>query len=264
VIQAVVDALKQFARPTSITFLLGALAVGLALLLLKRAQRAARWYFAALLAFYWIVSTPAVIEPILRWEQARYRPIATAADARGAHLIVVLGAGNATIQAAGQSLNFVPWAAALRLLEAARLYRLLDRPTIIVSGGITQRDAGARSEGDAMRMAILQLGVPADRIVVEAESKTTREEATVIARMLSGRPKQPVLIVTAATHMPRALAVFRVAGLDPVPAVAPYKSDHSFERRRWLPSDLALLMFDRLVYDTAATAYYRLRGWVSP
>src|SRR5262249_46679522 len=177
------------------------------------------------------------------------------------NLIVVLGAGNSTIQAAGQAVNLVTWTAALRLLEAARLYTLLDRPTVIVSGGVTQRAIGARSEGDAMRSAILELGVPPDHVVVEEESKTTRDEAIVVARMLSGRPKQPSRLVPAATHMPRALAVFRAAGLDPVPAAAPYKSFRSLERLRWLPNDLALSMFDTLIYDAAATWYYRLRGW---
>jgi uncharacterized SAM-binding protein YcdF (DUF218 family) len=262
--QTVVEIVKFVARPTSVIFLIAALCLGVAVSFTRRTQRFSRWYLAALLAFYWLVSTPMVVEPIIEYAQARYPPIATKTDARGAALIVVLGSGNSTIQAGGQSLNLVPWTAALRLLEAARVYRLLDRPTVIVSGGITRRESGARSEADAMRSAILELGVPADRVMIEAESKTTREEAVVIARMLADRTRQPIVLVTSGTHMPRALAVFRAAGLDPVPAVAPYKSEHSLERLRWVPNDTALLMFDMLVYDTAATWYYRMRGWLSP
>lgn len=262
-IQPIVEALKHFARPTSIVFLIAALAIGVIVAFRKRTQPLARWYFAALLAFYWIASAPAFVEPILRWEQNRYPVLTTAADARNARIIVVLGAGNATIKAAGQSLNLVTMTAAFRLLEATRVYQMLDRPTVIVSGGITARNVGARSEADAMRRAILELGVPADQIMVEEESKTTRDEAIVVARMLSDRQRQPIVLITSATHMPRALAVFRAAGLDPVPCAAPYKSDHSFERGRWLPSDLALMMFDTLLYDTAASWYYRLRGWTT-
>ena len=262
-IQAFVEALKRFARPTSIVFLLASLALGVFLSFRKRTRPLARWYFAALLVVYWMMSAPVFVEPILRWEQSRYPVLATVADAHNARIIVVLGAGNATIQAAGQSLNLVTMTAALRLLEAARVYRLLDRPTVIVSGGVTGRNIGARSEADAMRRAILELGVPADQVMVEEESKTTRDEAIVIARMLSGRQRQPIVLITSATHMPRALAVFRAAGLDAVPCAAPYASDHSFERGRWLPSDLALMMFDTLLYDTAASFYYRLRGWTT-
>jgi uncharacterized SAM-binding protein YcdF (DUF218 family) len=261
VIQAFVEILKEVARPTSVIFVTGSIGVGVGLAFWTRTSRIARWYFAALFAFYWIGSAPVAIEPLLKRAQARYAPLASAADARGARTIVVLGAGNATIQAAGQSVNHVTWIATLRLLEAARLYRLLDRPTIMVSGGVTQPQAGARSEGDAMRTTILELGIPADRIVVEAESKTTRDEAVVIARMLSNARAQPIVLVTSATHMPRAIAAFRAAGLDPVPAAAPYASDHSFDRMRWVPNDVALMLFDSLIYDAAATWYYRLRGW---
>jgi uncharacterized SAM-binding protein YcdF (DUF218 family) len=113
-----------------------------------------------------------------------------------------------------------------------------------------------------MRAAIVQLGVPADHIVVESESKNTREEAAIIARMLADRPRQPIVIVTSPSHMARSLSVFRAAGLDPIPAVAPYKSDHSFERLRWVPSDSALFLSDIAIYDVLATVYYRASGWM--
>jgi len=260
--QPFIDALKHFARPTSVLFVVAALSVGVVLLFVRRTQRYARWYFVALLAMFWLGSAPAVIERVLIWKSGEYRPITNAAEARGALVVVVLGGGNQTIQARGGSLNQVSWTAALRLLEAARLYRLLDRPTVIVSGGITEREPGARSEGDAMRKAIIELGVPAEKIIVEVESKTTHDEAREIARMLAGRPKQPIVIVTSPTHLPRALAVFRAAGLDPIPSAAPYASDHSLDSARLAPSDVGLLLFDTVVYDTMSGLYYWLRGWV--
>lgn len=260
--QPLIDAFKHFARPTSIRFIVAALAIGVVLSFVRRTQRYARWYFVALLATLWLGSAPAVVERLLAWSNRDYRPIAAAADAHGASIVVVLGGGNETIQARGGSLNQVSSTAALRLLEAARLYHLLDRPTIIVSGGVTERQPGARSEGDAMRSAILELGIPSDKVLVEAESKTTHDEAREIARMLAGRPRQPIVIVTSPTHLPRALAVFRAAGLDPVPSAAPYASDHSLDRSRWAPSDAGLLLLDSLVYDSMAGLYYRLRGWM--
>jgi uncharacterized SAM-binding protein YcdF (DUF218 family) len=109
-----------------------------------------------------------------------------------------------------------------------------------------------------MRDAIVQLGVAPADVLVEAESKNTREEAFVVARMLADRPRKPIVLVTSPTHMARSLAAFRAAGLDPIPSVAPYKSEHSLERLRWLPQDAGLLLFDTFVYDTLASWYYRL------
>jgi uncharacterized SAM-binding protein YcdF (DUF218 family) len=261
-IEAIVDAAKLFARPASLTFFLALLAIGIALSFWRRTQRGVRWYFTAVLISYWVLASPACAERLVRWEGRAYRPLANAAESRGAKLVVVLGAGNNTMQFGDFVINQVSLGAALRLLEGARLYGLLDHPTILVSGGVTGRNEGARSEAEAMRNAIVQLGVPPDHVMIEAESKTTREEAIVIARTLAGRPPQPVVLVTSPTHMARSLAVFRAAGIDAIPSAAPIKPDHWSEQYRWMPSDFGLLLVDSVLYDAAATLYYRLRGWM--
>jgi uncharacterized SAM-binding protein YcdF (DUF218 family) len=261
--QPLVEVLKEFLRPSSVTFLLLLIAAGVALSFVRRTRRMVRWYFSAVLVLFWILSTPACAERLVMWQSGDYRPIEHAAEARGASLVVVLGGGNATIQSRGYVLNQVPWIVALRILEAARLYRLLDGPTILVSGGVTGKEKDARPEAEGMRAAIVQLGVPMDHVLVESESKNTREEAVIIARMLADRPRQPIVIVTSPTHMHRSLAVFRAVGLDPIPSAAAYKSDHSLERRRWLPSDGGLLLSDMVIYDVLATLYYRAAGWMA-
>ncbi|HKB10081.1 MAG TPA: YdcF family protein [Vicinamibacterales bacterium] len=262
-IDALVDAGKLFARPASVTFFVALLAVGVGLSFWRRGQRAARWYFVAVLMSYWVLASPAIAERLVQWEGGAYRPLASAADARGATMVVVLGAGNSTLRLGSLVINQVSLGGGLRVLEGARLYHLLDRPTILVSGGVTGRHDGARAEAEAMRDAIVGLGVPADHVMIESESKTTREEALVIARMLAGhKSQQPIVIVTSPTHMARSLGVFRAAGIDAIPSVAPIKPDHWSERHRWMPSEFGLLLLDSVVYDTAATVYYRVRGWM--
>jgi uncharacterized SAM-binding protein YcdF (DUF218 family) len=261
VIEAFVDFLKTFARPSSITVVIGFLALGAVLAWSKRTQRAVRWYLLGVFALFWILGTPACAERFVQWEGGGYQPLQSKAEARGASTVVILGAGNATIQARGFTINQVSWLAALRIIEGARLYHLLDRPTIIASGGITDKDRDARPEAEGMKTALVQLGVPADHVVLETESKNTHDEATIVARMLGARRSEPIVVVTSPTHMRRALAVFRSVGLDAIPSVAPYKSDHGFERLRGLPNDGGLLLSDIAIYDAMATIYYQLRGW---
>jgi uncharacterized SAM-binding protein YcdF (DUF218 family) len=263
VIDLIVEFLKQFARPSSVSFLVVLLTVGVVLVFVRRTQRYARWYFLAVLAFYWIGTSPVFIERLISWQGAGYRPIDSPAEARGARTVVVLGAGNYTIRSRTLWLNELPVVAALRVIEGARVYAMLDRPTMIVSGGITGRDEGARPEAEAMRIALVQLGVPSERILVETESMNTRDEAAIVARMLAGRGEQPIVLVTSPTHMKRSLAVFRRAGLDVIPSAAPFKPDHTNERLRWMPSDAGLWLLDTAVYDFAATTYYTLRGWTA-
>jgi uncharacterized SAM-binding protein YcdF (DUF218 family) len=262
VIEALVTGLKAYGRPGSIGTLLFLLSIGVALAFAKRTQRIARWYLLMLFAAAWIVSTPACADRLVGWRADDSRPLASAADAQGARVVVVLGAGNQTFRARGSSMSAVAWSANFRLLEAARVYRLLNQPTVIVSGGVTSREAGAQPEAEGMRAVILQLGVAADHVVMESESKDTRGAASVIRRMLADWPAGPIVLVTSPTHMQRSLAVFRTAGLNPIPSPAAYKSDGSFQTRRWLPSDTAFNLLDTVVYDTAATWYYRARGWM--
>ena len=260
-IQIAIDGLKGLG-PASLRFHLVVLAVGVGLAFLPRTKRIARWYFAAVFAGYWIVASPACAERLAMWKSSGYHAIASPEEARGARTVIVLGAGNYSVQSGGRSINQVSLDGALRLLEGARLYHLLDRPTIIVSGGITQREKGAGSEADAMRTAIIGLGVAPDDVVVEAESKTTADEARILARMapLLG---PPVVLVTSPMHMSRALTVFRAAGFDAIPSASPYKSEHALERWRWVPGDPGLLLFQSVVYDTAAGFYYRARNLLS-
>jgi uncharacterized SAM-binding protein YcdF (DUF218 family) len=74
---------------------------------------------------------------------------------------------------------------------------------------------GHPDETSAMRGIAERLGVPPDRIVEESESRDTKDHPRKLAPILGG---DRFLLVTSATHMPRAVALFRAAGLDPVPA----------------------------------------------
>jgi uncharacterized SAM-binding protein YcdF (DUF218 family) len=259
--ETLVGVLKMSAPPSTVTFLIAVLAPGIALAFIRRTGRIARWYFAAVFLGYWICSTPACAERLVMWSAGDARPIMRVAEAGGARIVVVLSAGNQTLRVGDLSLNLPSLGTAFRVMEGARLYRLLDRPTIILSGGTTGTNPGARPEAEAMRDAILRLDVPADHVVLETESRNTREEALVVRRMLADRAGAPIVLVTSPTHMKRSMDQFRLAGLNPVPSTSAYKSDGTLESRRWLPSDAGLLLFSAFVYDSAAAIYYRLGEW---
>jgi uncharacterized SAM-binding protein YcdF (DUF218 family) len=149
----------------------------------------------------------------------------------------------------------------MRLIETARLYTLLGDPLVIVSGGNTQDLDPPRTEGAAYKPAIISLGVPASRVLVEEQSLTTREEAIVLKPILAARGITRFVLVTSPTHMGRSLATFRSVGLDPVPSTS-----HVFDNdTKWWtikPSREALAVSDTAFYDYMATVYYWMRGWL--
>ncbi len=105
-----------------------------------------------------------------------------------------------------------------------------------------------------------RLGAPGDRIVLERESRNTRENATESARIVRERGWKSLVLVTSAMHMPRAAATFRKAGLevDLLPVDRRYGSKdgswlpraESLERSSWALRELA----GRLVYRAAGYA----------
>lgn len=254
----IIDALKMSARPTSVTFVIVVLAIGVAMAFLRRTAPLARWYFLAAFAGFWMCSTPACVDRLIAWNSGDFRPLAHASDARGARIVVVLGGGHRAARVGDYVVNETSGTTPFRVIEGARLYRLLDHPTIILSGGNTGTDPMAPSESEAMRDAIVPLGVPADHLVLERESKNTLGQAALVSRLLADRIREPIVLVTTPMHMRRALSMFRKAGLDAVPSVSAYRSDRPAPRR-WLPNDATFLAMDLFVYDVAANIYYAAR-----
>jgi cyclophilin family peptidyl-prolyl cis-trans isomerase len=69
-------------------------------------------------------------------------------------------------------------------------------------------------EADAMRAELTRAGVPADAIVRERCSLSTRENARYTAQLLRRRGIDRIVVVTCDWHLPRALAAFGRAGLE--------------------------------------------------
>ena len=100
-----------------------------------------------------------------------------------------------------------------RLWHAMRLYRRGIAPRIVVSGGsYTARSGGpSQTEAEAMREVLVDMGVPADRIVLEGRSLNTIDNIREV-RALVGSER--VALVTSGFHMPRALRLARQAQLN--------------------------------------------------
>ena len=191
---------------------------------------------------------------------------ATAADVADVQAIVVLGAGANGYGAGERAVTIPDRQTVFNALEGARLSRLLsDRVMVIASGGNGEPDSRQEPESVVLRDLLMRAGVPEDRILLESASRTTHEQAINIAPMLKAHHWARVALVTPPVQMPRALGVFEAAGVHPIPAVAPYRSDDSVKggpASRWLPNGEALDVSSRATYDYLAWVYYWLRGWL--
>jgi uncharacterized SAM-binding protein YcdF (DUF218 family) len=257
-----IEFLKETMRPSSIPCLLMLLAPGLALLYVRPLARWGRRWLAALLVAYWSLSAPISVRVLTRTLMHGYAPV-EASQVSGAQAVVLLGGGSLNVRLEGQQLSVVTASTALRALEAARVYRMAGAPLVIVSGGVTERRDGAAPESEALRLALVHLAVPPERIVSESTSKNTRDEAVLVAEMLRARGITRVVMVTSPLHMWRSMVVFARQGVHPIPAIAPLAPSGRDFGVGVLPTESALLVGDAVAYEWAACAYYWWRGWLS-
>ena len=110
-----------------------------------------------------------------------------------------------------------------RFTETLRLAHIYPGVPIILSGGSGAIVANSISEAESTAKALAALGVERARLRVEGKSRTTAENARYSAELIGAEPalgKGPILLVTSAAHMPRAVGSFRAAGLavtaDPI------------------------------------------------
>ncbi len=124
--------------------------------------------------------------------------------------MVVLGGGHAPDAALPLGSQLSP-ASQTRLIEGIRVLRDLPGSRLLVSGGVGQRP----SEAALMSAMASELGVESRRLLVEERSRDTGEQARIIRGIIGAGP---CVLVTPASPMPRAMAMFRNQGIHAVPA----------------------------------------------
>lgn len=249
--------LKASLIPGTFTFFLLAVTAG-TLLLYRKRHNAGRALLTGVVLLYWVMSTPALAIPLVRWLSPEYGPVQSVADARGATAVVVLGAGMDAYRSRGVVVFAGNREHSLRALEAARVYRALDRPWVIVTGTLGQ---DTRPEGSEMARSLQLLGVAADRIVEEGASQNTHDHTIYVPPLLKARAVEKFVLVTSRQHMTRALGAFRRAGFDPVPSSPEVYVALGAWYEEFLPSGDALEASTAMMYDLAGLLYYKLRGW---
>ena len=146
----------------------------------------------------------------------------------------------------------------VRLRYAAWLARKTGLP-LFVSGGNTDEEGRVPEAHLARQVLTQELGVtPAG---VEDQSLTTWDNAHLSKSLLDSSGVKKVYLVTHAWHMPRAMAVFREAGVDAIAAPTAFYHKADFKERLsdWLPDAVALRYSYYALHEYLGRQWYRLR-----
>lgn len=228
----------------------------------SRGSRVSRRVLLLVAAAYWVAGTyivPATIKRVIAWG---YAPLSASDVPQARTAVVLLGSGSYLSRDwTGGQFTTVDRIGASRVVEAARAYQLLDADFVVSSGGLLETDENSWPSGLAMADALVSLGVPRDRIVLEDESGTTRDEAVIVKRLLASRPVDHVVLVTSPVHMRRSVGVFLAEGITVIPAIA--RETPPFDRwwAELIPTDKGLEESGMAAHELAGLAVYYLRGW---
>jgi uncharacterized SAM-binding protein YcdF (DUF218 family) len=139
------------------------------------------------------------------------------------------------------------------------LGRRYPEAKLVFSGGTGELNpVAALSEADVMRMVASRQGVDVSRLLIEDKSRNTHENAVFTKELIKPAPGGAWILVAAAAHMPRALAVFEKQGLRMIPYPTAYRTTGDLV---WQLE--AVGNFDKLnalVHELIGMAVYKVTG----
>jgi len=245
--------------------LLAVMLAGLIILCFTKRQRIAKILLAGGLALLALLSLDPVARAIVRPLETTYPPFLAGATQASANLpdgspaprwVVVLGGGHAESHslAPGDRLSS---ASLVRLAEGIRLQRLLAGSKLVLSGG------GSTESTDAQLLAAAAtgLGTPEDRTILESQSWDTIDEVRALRAILG---TDRFVLVTSATHLPRAMIMFEKAGMNPLPAPTDYLAIDEpwtfYHLLGCIPHANPGVLIERAVHEYLGVAWAKLRG----
>lgn len=233
----------QLMMPLPVTLIL----LTLGLLLVWRGERRLGLGAAALgLVLLFLASWAPMADRLLAPLEARYPAMqALPEDERVAGIVVLGGGWSADVSrsATGKLRD----SSAIRLMEGVRLWR--QRPALPLVVPSSSRQAELAGPEQVYAQAARELGALKDRLIVMDRASDTGLEARAVREALGEDAR--VVLVTSASHMPRAMRHFHRGGLVPVAAPTHYliKRSSPSSLSYWVPSADHLHKTERALYE---------------
>jgi uncharacterized SAM-binding protein YcdF (DUF218 family) len=175
--------------------------------------------------------------------------------------IVVLGGSIipdlATLRGDESGLN----EAAERITATVELARKYPAARIIFTGGNASLFENITPESAVAYRLFVALGIAPDRIIAEDQSRNTIENAVFSRLIAQPKPNERWLLVTSASHMPRAIAVFRAAGFAVEAFPVDYRTRGPRDATRPFSSvAFGMAQVDLAMHEWTGLLAYRLTG----
>jgi len=152
-----------------------------------------------------------------------------------------------------------------RLMHGIKLYKTKRAKKIMVVSGSGKILKQNEKEALFIKDYLLKIGIPAKDIIIESESKNTRENAVNTAKILNNKYTHGnFLLVTSAIHMPRAKRCFKKVGI----LVTPFSVDQQAGPRKYLidhlfiPNIDSFIKWKSLIKEWIGFIAYKMAGYI--
>ncbi len=223
-------------------FLLSMMALALLFLWFTRQQKAGKVIFLISWLCLGLLSLQPVADGLLKHFEDTYP---TYHGQGPVDYVVVLGGGYTYNPKWAPSSNMIDNSLP-RLAEGIRIYLMNPGSKMIFTGAAAYSNPKSTAEVGALTAE--SMGIPAKDIITLDQPKDTHEEAEQVAKRIG---HQPFVLVTSASHLPRAMEFFHEQGLAPIPAPANQMAIDS-PLNPWekvIPGSLYLMHSERFWYE---------------
>lgn len=250
--------MSWFATNVAATFLLPPLSLllllGVGIVMLYRHSKFTKPLLLATLCLLWVACTPYFAEGALHTLETQ--TIAFKDKPQTADAIVILGGGMYFRAPEYQGNDTIADITLVRLRYGAKLQRETGKP-ILVTGG--KPLGNNTSEAMLMQTALEQdFHVPVRW--AESASDNTYENAINSFQILNKAGIKKIYLVTHASHMPRAAAIFSKVGFEVVEAPTAFTTRYKINLLAFLPRSESLQDSKFFVHEIIGLLWYQLKS----
>ena len=232
--------------------------VGLFFLWCTRRQKTGKTFVSIGVILLTTISYNVFPDILLRPLESKYLAITDTSIYQNIKWVVVLGGGHSTDHKLSIT-DKLSGASLVRLVEGIRLHRQLSESKLLLSGG----DAfSVTSEAGVMSKMAMALGMKKKELVLESESKDTKDQVRFIQNIIGSNK---FILVTSASHMARSVALFKAKGMKPIPAPTGFqvKDTLNISPADFFPSAKGIDKMERVVYEYLGIAWAIMRGQIN-
>jgi len=255
--------ISQFLSPVPLVICI--MLVGLFRLWFTNKQLSGKFLVSVGLLLLLLLSNSQISNYLIGYLESTYRPHTIqlsnesdeVADENSVKFVVVLGGGH-TSDPEIPLTSQISEATMVRLIEGIRIYQKYPGSKLILSGGKVFDPVPS-----ALHMANIakELGVDEQDLIIESQSKDTKDEARLIKPIVND---DKFVLVTSASHMHRSMAMFKKLGMNPIPAPVGhrFKNVQDSNPLDYFPSSYNLVKSQRAVHEYLGMIWASLIGQI--